>query len=118
MLDLDQEVWGVNHQWCRFLLAELIRCGVNTFVVSTGSRNTALLIALADFSNIKVLTHYDERGAAFLALGYGRATRKPAAVLSTSGTAAANYYPAIIEASAADVPLIVITADRPAASQS
>ena len=114
MIDLDRNVWGINHQWCRFLLEELIRNGVTTFVASTGSRNTALLMALADFSGIEVLTHYDERGAGFYALGYGRATRRPAALISTSGTAAANYYPAIIEASAADVPLIVITADRPA----
>ncbi len=113
MMQLDSDVWGINHQWCRFLFTELLRNGVDTYVASTGSRNTALLMALADFPEANVLTHYDERGAAFFALGYARAAGKPAAVISTSGTAVANYYPAVIEASAADIPLIVITADRP-----
>ncbi len=118
MQDIDKNARGINHQWARFLLGELIRQGIRTFVVSTGSRNTALMVALSDFQEseeeqLQILVHPDERGAAFFALGFGRATGKPAALVCASGTAVANYYPAVIEASMAHIPLIVVTADRP-----
>ncbi len=114
MYNMDRDVWGINHQWARFLFSELIRNGMRTFLVSTGGRSTALAVALADIDGVDVTVHPDERGAAYFAVGYGRATGTPAVLLCTSGTAAANYYPAVIEASMACVPLIVVTADRPA----
>jgi 2-succinyl-5-enolpyruvyl-6-hydroxy-3-cyclohexene-1-carboxylate synthase len=71
-----------------------------------------VLAAAAD-RRLRVVTHLDERSAAFFALGIGKATRRPAAVLTTSGTAAANLFPAVVEASQAAVPLLLLTADRP-----
>lgn len=105
--------WGINHQFARFLVAELVRTGVRQFIVSTGSRSTPLALAVAEREDIEVITHPDERAAAFVALGYGRATGRPAALVCTSGTAVANYYPALIEACIACVPMVVVTADRP-----
>lgn len=118
MNSIDLNVSGINHQWARFLIAELVRQGVNNFVVSTGSRNTPLMLALADMkecygSALQIIVHSDERGAAFFALGHSRASSKPSALICASGTAVANYYPAIIEASMSYVPLIIISADRP-----
>ncbi|MEE8149596.1 MAG: 2-succinyl-5-enolpyruvyl-6-hydroxy-3-cyclohexene-1-carboxylic-acid synthase, partial [candidate division Zixibacteria bacterium] len=80
-----------------------------------GSRSTPLVLGIAEQNNVKVETtvHFDERGAAFYALGCARATGCPAVVVCTSGTAAANFFPAIVEASADKIPLIILTADRP-----
>ncbi len=104
---------NVNHLWGTLIVEELVRSGVDYFVICPGSRSTPLAIAVAEKSECRQTVHFDERGAAFLALGYGKATGRPAAVICTSGTAAANFYPAIIEASQSRVPLIVLTADRP-----
>lgn len=113
MKSLDEEVLGINHQWSRFLVEELVRQGVSHFIVSTGSRSTPLAVAIAERDDINKFVHFDERGAAYFALGYGRSTGSPAALVCTSGTAAVNYYPAIVEASMANIPMIVLTADRP-----
>jgi 2-succinyl-5-enolpyruvyl-6-hydroxy-3-cyclohexene-1-carboxylate synthase len=99
--------------WARLVIEELGRCGVQTFVVSPGSRSTPLALALAADKKAEVITHFDERGAAFFALGHARATGRPAALVCTSGTAVANYLPAVIEASSDCVPMIVLSADRP-----
>ena len=88
--------------------------GVRHFVVSSGSRSSPLVVALGHFRRIKIWTNPDERSAAFFALGIGKALRVPAALICTSGTAAANYYPAIIEAHMSHTPLLILTADRPA----
>src|SRR4051812_3411435 len=92
---------------------ELARGGVRHAVVSPGSRSTPLAVALWRQVEIEVSVIVDERSAAFFALGAAQATRTPAALLCTSGTAAANYHPAICEADESAVPLIVLTADRP-----
>ena len=92
---------------------ELARCGVRQAVVSPGSRSTALALALWRASQIEVSVIVDERSAAFFAIGAAQAGGAPVAMLCTSGTAAANYHPAICEADHAAVPLIALTADRP-----
>lgn len=92
---------------------ELNRTGLQHVVISPGSRSTPLAMLMWANPDLKVWVHPDERSASFLALGIAKAERQPVAILCTSGTAAANYYPAVIEASLARVPLIVLTADRP-----
>jgi 2-succinyl-5-enolpyruvyl-6-hydroxy-3-cyclohexene-1-carboxylate synthase len=92
---------------------ELARCGVRQAVVSPGSRSTPLALALWRAPEIVVSVIVDERSAAFFALGAAQATGAPVAMLCTSGTAAANYHPAICEADESAIPLIALTADRP-----
>lgn len=104
---------AIQTVWCELLAATLADAGITTCVISPGSRSTPLVAALAKESRLQLVTLIDERAAAFFALGIARATGVPAALVCTSGTAAAHYLPAIIEASLADVPLIAITADRP-----
>ncbi len=87
--------------------------GVHHAVVCPGSRSTPLAITLAAHPNVRVWVHIDERAAAFFALGMARQLGQPVAMLSTSGTAAANFFPAIVEAHLSRVPLIALTADRP-----
>jgi 2-succinyl-5-enolpyruvyl-6-hydroxy-3-cyclohexene-1-carboxylate synthase len=104
---------NINYLWTSLVVEELVRCGVDYFCLSSGSRSAPLALAVAEHSKAKSFVHFDERGAAFHALGYVSATQKPCALISTSGSAAANFFPAIIEASKKKLPLIVITADRP-----
>ncbi|MEM1093392.1 MAG: 2-succinyl-5-enolpyruvyl-6-hydroxy-3-cyclohexene-1-carboxylic-acid synthase [Bacteroidota bacterium] len=104
---------NANHVWARLLIDELVRCGVTTFFVAPGSRSTPLTVAVAQHPEAHAIVHFDERGTSFAALGYGRATRHPAAWITTSGTALANGYPAVIEASVSGVPMLLLTADRP-----
>lgn len=104
---------NLNMLWSHLLLEELQRCGVNRICISPGSRNSALTLAAARNPRIDCTVHFDERGAAFHALGMAKALGAPVALLCTSGSATANYLPAIVEASNAGIPLIVITADRP-----
>ncbi|MDQ0231104.1 2-succinyl-5-enolpyruvyl-6-hydroxy-3-cyclohexene-1-carboxylic-acid synthase [Metabacillus malikii] len=92
---------------------ELVSSGVDKVVISPGSRSTPLAILMAEHPSLTCYIHIDERSAGFFALGLAKSQRKPVALLCTSGTAAANYYPAIIEAHYARVPLLVLTADRP-----
>ncbi|MDN4493758.1 2-succinyl-5-enolpyruvyl-6-hydroxy-3-cyclohexene-1-carboxylic-acid synthase [Ureibacillus aquaedulcis] len=95
------------------MVASLMQNGVEDVVISPGSRSTPLAYAFASTKNISIYRQVDERSAAYFALGIAKAKAKPVVLLCTSGTAAANYYPAIVEAKYARVPLIVITADRP-----
>ena len=100
----------------RVLVDELRRCGLREAVVAPGSRSTPLALALFDASErgeLRLHVRVDERSAAFLALGLAKASGRPAAVLCTSGTAAAHFHAAVIEADEAGVPLLVLTADRP-----
>lgn len=99
--------------WAHTFVDELARLGVRHAVIAPGSRSTPLTLAFAAHPAFRVHSLLDERGAAFYALGIGLATGTPAALLCTSGTAAANFFPAIIEAHASRVPLLVLTADRP-----
>ncbi|HEX42085.1 MAG TPA: 2-succinyl-5-enolpyruvyl-6-hydroxy-3-cyclohexene-1-carboxylic-acid synthase [Phycisphaerales bacterium] len=104
---------NLNTLQAEIIVEELVRYGIDTFCISPGSRSTPLVAAVARNRRARVMMFYDERGSAFYALGYGRATTRPAAVITTSGTAAANLLPAICEASVDKVPLLVLTADRP-----
>ncbi len=92
----------------------LVRAGVGDAVVCPGSRSTPLALAFRAHPRVTVRVLVDERSAGFFALGMARAGRRPVAVLTTSGTAAANLLPAVVEASLGRVPLVLITADRPA----
>ncbi|MBW7865794.1 MAG: 2-succinyl-5-enolpyruvyl-6-hydroxy-3-cyclohexene-1-carboxylic-acid synthase [Candidatus Hydrogenedens sp.] len=95
------------------VVAELAAGGTGLFCVCPGSRSAPLAVAAARQPGVEVVVHPDERGAAFHALGWAKASGRPAAVLCTSGTAAANFLPAAVEASMARVPLVLLTADRP-----
>ena len=95
------------------LADELVRCGMTHAVTCPGSRNAPLIYALAETEGLEAVSVLDERAAGFMALGIAKASGRPVAVTCTSGTAAANLYPAVIEAYEARVPLIVLTADRP-----
>lgn len=92
---------------------ELTRLGVNKAVISPGSRSTPLAMLMAEHPELSCYMNIDERSAGFFALGLAKENKKPVVLVCTSGTAAANYYPAIVEARYSRVPLIVITADRP-----
>lgn len=101
---------------------ELTRWGVREVVVSPGSRSTALAMAAFELSqrrpdDLRVYVDIDERGASFFALGLAKASGRPVALVCTSGTALANYYPAVIEAETSRVPLIILSGDRPAQLQ-
>src|SRR5690606_28446846 len=100
------------------LASSLAALGLRHVVISPGSRSTAMVLALHEHADIKKHVAIDERSAAFMALGMARAVREPVAVLCTSGTAAANYYPAVIEARQSGVPMLILTADRSALDRS
>jgi 2-succinyl-5-enolpyruvyl-6-hydroxy-3-cyclohexene-1-carboxylate synthase len=106
-------VQNLNSLWASLIVEELIRNGVDHFFLAPGYRCAPLAIAVCENPRAKSLIHYDERGLAFHALGFGRATGRPAAVINTSGTAVANGWPAMVEASMERVPLLFVTADRP-----
>ena len=98
------------------LADELARCGLREVVVAPGSRSTPLAMAFWELERagrVRLHVRIDERSAAFTALGLAKASRRPVAVVCTSGTAAANFHPAVIEADESAVPLLVLTADRP-----
>jgi 2-succinyl-5-enolpyruvyl-6-hydroxy-3-cyclohexene-1-carboxylate synthase len=109
----DESTARLNTLWGRLLVEELARCGVAFVCISPGSRSTPLTAAVAGSARIESVVWLDERGAAYHALGRARATGRPAALICTSGTAVANYLPAVIEAAQDGVPLVVVTADRP-----
>jgi 2-succinyl-5-enolpyruvyl-6-hydroxy-3-cyclohexene-1-carboxylate synthase len=95
------------------LVDELVRCGLTDVVVAPGSRSAPLALALHAESRLRMHVRVDERSASFLALGLARRGERPVALLCSSGTATANFHPAVIEASESGVPLLVLTADRP-----
>lgn len=99
--------------WAQAFADELARAGVREVVVAPGSRSTPLVMAFASDGRFAVRVHLDERSAGFFALGVGKASGAPAVVITTSGTAVANLYPAVVEASQSETPLLVLTADRP-----
>jgi 2-succinyl-5-enolpyruvyl-6-hydroxy-3-cyclohexene-1-carboxylate synthase len=102
-----------NRLWATLIVEELVRSGVDFFCVAPGSRSTPLVAALAENKSARSLVHFDERGTAFAALGYARVAGRPAAWITTSGTAVANGLPAVAEAATDGVPMILLTADRP-----
>lgn len=104
---------NLNALWASLIVEELTRNGVTRFVMSPGSRSAPLALAAAQHPKATSHVHFDERGAAFFALGQAKATLQPIVLMCTSGTAVANYTPAFVEAAKAHVPLIALTADRP-----
>jgi len=102
-----------NALWAGALVDELVAAGVDSVVVSPGSRSTPLTMAAARHDDLRVFSQLDERSAAYFALGRARRTGSVAPLICTSGTAAANYHPAVMEASEGRVPLLALTADRP-----
>lgn len=104
---------NASHALALTLIDELQRCGVRHACIAPGSRSAALAMTLSESGAIRLHVCIDERSAAFMALGIGRASGRPALVLTTSGTATANLYPAVIEAEASRVPMLIVTADRP-----
>lgn len=97
----------------QLLIDLLVEQGVTDFFVSPGSRNSPLIIAATRNPKVNLHRHFDERGLGFFALGFALATKRPVAVVVTSGTAVGNLMPAVMEASHASIPLILLTADRP-----
>jgi|CZKI01.1.fsa_nt_gi 2-succinyl-5-enolpyruvyl-6-hydroxy-3-cyclohexene-1-carboxylate synthase len=107
------DIRNVNALWGSVAAETLFRSGVRRAVVSPGSRSTPLAFAFALHPGIEAIPVLDERSAGFFALGLAKQDMRPVALLCTSGTAGANYLPAVVEAHEAGVPLIVLTADRP-----
>src|SRR5690554_2824902 len=108
---------NINTLWARALIDELARCGLRDICISPGSRSTPLVVQAFEHPAIRDHSIVDERAAAFFALGLAKATGRPVALICTSGTAAANYFPTVCEASEAGIPLIILSADRPAELQ-
>jgi hypothetical protein len=103
----------VQATFCATLVDQWVRLGLRHAVVAPGSRSTPMALALAARDDLAVHVVHDERSAAFIALGIGLATGTPAALLCTSGTAAAHFHAAVVEADLSGVPMLVLTADRP-----
>lgn len=104
---------NINHCWGALIVEELVRSNAEYFCVAPGSRSSPLAVAIARHDKAKTFVHFDERGLGFHACGYAAATGKPVVLVCTSGTAVANFLPAVIEASKKKIPLIALTADRP-----
>jgi 2-succinyl-5-enolpyruvyl-6-hydroxy-3-cyclohexene-1-carboxylate synthase len=109
----DHDAARATYALLRAFCDELARCGVAGACTSPGSRSAPLVLSLARTPGLRCFSHVDERVAGFFAVGLAKATGRPAVVACTSGTAAAELAPAVIEAAQARVPLIVLTADRP-----
>jgi len=97
----------------RSFVEELYAAGVREVCIAPGSRSTPLVLAFAEHGSFRMRVHLDERSASFFALGVGKASGRAAVVVTTSGTAAANLLPAVVEASWGETPLLLLTADRP-----
>ncbi|EAZ91617.1 2-succinyl-5-enolpyruvyl-6-hydroxy-3-cyclohexene-1-carboxylic-acid synthase [Crocosphaera chwakensis] len=104
---------NINTLWSSIIAETLSRLGLTTAVICPGSRSTPLTLAFANHPHIETIPVLDERSAAFLALGIAKRTHLPVALICTSGTAGANFYPAVIEGKESQVPLLIFTADRP-----
>ena len=104
---------NINYQWTSIMMEEWVRLGVKQVVISPGSRSTPLAWAAINNKTMEHIIHFDERGAGFFALGFAKASGQPALLICTSGTALANYHPAIIEAKQSQLPMIIMSADRP-----
>ena len=102
-----------NILYARLFVNSLVTAGLKSVVISPGSRSTPLTLAFEAHPQIKTFLHIDERGAGFYALGMALASEKPVALVCTSGTAVSNYLPAIVEAQMSQVPLLILTGDRP-----
>src|SRR3546814_558618 len=112
-LDGSSRPQDIQATFCATLVDEWVRCGVEHAVVAPGSRSTPLALALVADGRLEVHIHHDERSAGFLAVGLALGGWEPVVVLTTSGTAAVELHPAVVEADLARVPMLVCTADRP-----
>lgn len=112
---MNRPLTGDNYNilWSQLIVGELKRLGCRGFFVSPGYRNAPLIAALVQEDGLDVVSCPDERAGAYQALGYAKQQGAPAVLMCTSGTAAANYFPAVIEAQQSQIPLVVISADRP-----
>jgi 2-succinyl-5-enolpyruvyl-6-hydroxy-3-cyclohexene-1-carboxylate synthase len=104
---------GLLTEWARLLMASLRAAGVRDVVLSPGSRSTPFTWAALQDAGLRCRTIIDERSAAFFAVGQARLTGLPTVLVCTSGSAAANYFPAVVEAAESATPLVLLTADRP-----
>ena len=109
---------NINRIWSSLIVDEFIKNGITQFYLSPGMRNAPLIAAMIHLKKfhkeLEIILCIDERGAAYRALGYSKATGRPSVLVCTSGTALANYTPAVIEAKKSSLPVIVLSADRPA----
>ena len=113
MKPFEKEFSTVNELWATLIVEELFRCGVKHFCICPGSRSTPLTLAAASHKGVKTTVHYDERGMAYFALGLAKTERLAPAIITTSGSAVANLFPATVEAFQSRHPLLLLTADRP-----
>lgn len=109
----DVPAQNIPFYWATIFFRKLLKDGIRHVIISPGSRSTPLTMAAAAHPHLQKEVILDERAAAFTALGIGKATGRPAVLVCTSGTATANYFPAVIEARQSGVPMILTTADRP-----
>lgn len=107
------EFRNTNALWCAIFIRTLKNCGVRAVVVSPGSRSTPLTFAAAETRGLETVPLLDERSAGFFALGLAKSMARPVALICTSGTAVANFLPAVVEAKMSRAPLVVVSADRP-----
>ena len=98
---------NINYAWAELMVREFGRLGVDTFFIAPGSRSSPLTLTAARLA-ANVIIHFDERGIGFAALGYARASGKPAVVVTTSGSAVANLWPSVCEASTVLVRIILV----------
>jgi 2-succinyl-5-enolpyruvyl-6-hydroxy-3-cyclohexene-1-carboxylate synthase len=109
---------NINRIWSSLIIDEFIKNGITQFYLSPGMRNAPLIAAMIHLQKfhkeVEIILCIDERGASYRALGYTKATGKPAVLICTSGTALANYTPAVVEAKKSNLPLVILSADRPA----
>ena len=110
----EDKLGRINLQWSILLIQTLIEQGISRFVISPGSRSTPLALAVARNPKTEHWVIIDERSAAFFALGQAKQSHAPTALICTSGSAVANWLPAVVEANHASVPLLLLSADRPA----
>ncbi|MEE1674689.1 2-succinyl-5-enolpyruvyl-6-hydroxy-3-cyclohexene-1-carboxylic-acid synthase [Agarivorans aestuarii] len=104
---------NINIAWAEYLIEDCIRHGIRHFCIAPGSRSTPLTLAVANHPKATSHCHFDERGLGFFALGLSKARQQTVAIITTSGSAVANLYPAVVEAKQSSIPLLVLGADRP-----
>ena len=103
----------LTYENASLVIRTLLEQGVQDFCLAPGSRSTPLMLAISKLPKAQVHVHFDERGLGFFALGLAKASKRPVAILVTSGTAVINLLPALVEASLSHTPLILLSADRP-----
>ncbi|WP_427977476.1 2-succinyl-5-enolpyruvyl-6-hydroxy-3-cyclohexene-1-carboxylic-acid synthase, partial [Agarivorans sp.] len=104
---------NINIAWAEWLIEDCVRHGIKHFCLAPGSRSAPLSLAVAQHPKCISHCHFDERGLGFFALGLARAKQQAVVVITTSGSAVANLYPAVVEARQNGVPLVILSADRP-----